>query len=79
MHLHHMTNQGRPLAPVDLRNNLGMTQLELAIALGKTPGTISQWESGRRRPLLHLSCVRRMIEVYQVDLDTLIDVFERSG
>jgi len=33
-----------------LRNNLGMTQLELALKVGVTPCTVSTWECGRRTP-----------------------------
>lgn len=34
----------------DLRRRLGMTQEELAHALGITVGTVNRWENGRFRP-----------------------------
>jgi len=36
---------------ISLRSELGLTQLEMAVALGVTPTTISRWERGKSRPL----------------------------
>lgn len=34
----------------DLRKEKGMTQIELATALGVSSGTIAMWETGKRKP-----------------------------
>lgn len=34
----------------DIREKLGLTQMELAAELGLTKGTISHYETGRRNP-----------------------------
>jgi DNA-binding transcriptional regulator YiaG len=36
-----------------LRENLGLTQLQLAIELGVTPATIHLWEGREKPPLSH--------------------------
>ncbi len=54
-----MAEQGRAIAPEEFgkrlrawREKQGKTQLEVAVASGTTPQTISEWESGRlSRPL----------------------------
>jgi transcriptional regulator with XRE-family HTH domain len=40
-----------------LRVARGLTQLQLATALGTTPGTVSKWESGAREPQRNLSAI----------------------
>lgn len=37
-----------------LRNQAGLSQTELAMAVGVTQGTVSQWESGSSRPRTEL-------------------------
>ena len=34
----------------DLRKEKGMTQIELATALGVSSGTVAMWETGKRKP-----------------------------
>lgn len=44
-----------------IRENKRMTQAELAVQVGVKPNTISQWESGSRKPdidtVLHLATI----------------------
>jgi type I restriction enzyme M protein len=39
-----------PLEIITLRKGLGLTQEELANRIGVTVGTVSLWETGKRRP-----------------------------
>jgi transcriptional regulator with XRE-family HTH domain len=50
----------------DRRRELGTTQGTLAKVLKVTAGSISNWEKGRGLP--RLSLIRKLAEVYQVDL-----------
>lgn len=70
-----MSNELWRLSPRELRERVGLTQLEVAIALGKQPNTISDWERGTSTPLLYLQEVKIMMRVYQCDLDALIAIF----
>ena len=47
-----------------LRKEKGMTQIDLAKAIGVSNGTVAMWETGKRRPSFEL-------------LDKLSDVFDR--
>lgn len=51
------------------RINAGLTQVQLADAIGVTPLTISNWELGKTEP--SLSCLRKISEVTQIPLDNI--------
>ncbi|MCC3459770.1 MAG: XRE family transcriptional regulator [Oscillatoriales cyanobacterium] len=63
------------LSPVDLRKKLGLTQKQVAELLGIREATLSNWETGKV-PHIPPSKIKRMMEVYQCDIDILIDAFE---
>lgn len=48
------------------RRNAGLTQLELATAVGVDPGTLSRWERGATRP--RLTAVLRLAVACDVEL-----------
>ncbi len=67
--------QQRVLTPVNLRKNLGLTQKQVAELLGIREATLSNWETGKV-PHIPPSKIKRMMEVYQCDIDALIEAFE---
>lgn len=62
--------------PVKLRKRAGLTQRQIARALDVRESTISEWERGLSVPHLPLSKVRQMLDIYQCNLDELIEAFE---
>lgn len=53
-----------------MRYQLGMTQEELAHALGITVGTVSRWEKGRFRPSrLARSLIAQFARTHNVDVN----------
>lgn len=58
-----------------LRTLRGVTQQELAEALGVSGNTVSRWETGRSVPLLTISQTRKLCEVLGVTFDQLPDNF----
>lgn len=65
------------LTPVTLRKKMGLTQTQLAQRLGIRQKTVSDWERGLSLPTLPLSKVRLMMEVFNLSLDELIEIFEK--
>ena len=53
-----------------LRNNIGMSQQELATTWGVNQSTVGNWEAGHREP--HLDMVRRIAAFFDVTTDFLL-------
>jgi transcriptional regulator with XRE-family HTH domain len=52
------------------RETAGLTQFELALAVGVKPNTISAWETGRKEPrAVHLQAIARALGVSADDID----------
>ncbi|NEQ31330.1 MAG: helix-turn-helix domain-containing protein [Leptolyngbya sp. SIO4C5] len=72
-----MTSEGEKcLTPVELRQRIGLTQVQLAIAIGKSPSTIAKWEARAVVPKGTPSEIKRLCEIYCCTLDQLIEAFE---
>ncbi len=56
-----------------LRERVGLTQRQLADALGVTITTISNWERGVKEPNLNFAQVKRMTEILRCSLDDLVE------
>ncbi len=54
----------------ELRQKSGMTQLEVAIALGLTPSTIYSWERGTREPRGRQ--LQQLARLYGVSADDVV-------
>ena len=52
-----------------LREEKGLTQLQLAVELGVTPSTIYTWESGRSE--LKVRQLRKLAELFGVSMDVI--------
>lgn len=75
LQFHFMTK--RWLTPIELRQRVGKTQFEIAVAVGKQPSSISDWETGKRKPKLELFEVKLMMRAYSATLDELVAAFSR--
>jgi transcriptional regulator with XRE-family HTH domain len=53
-----------------LRTMKGMTQIELAEAMGVTSSTVTGWETGKSSP--HFQVLLRLRDFFQVDLEKLV-------
>ncbi len=62
-------NSGREL--MRLRKRLGLTQKQVADAVGVTDQTVSNWEAGRFEPRLTISQMQALCRVLQCSLDEL--------
>lgn len=60
----------------DLREARSLTQLEVAIKLGTTPGTISNLERGIQEP--RLSQISALADLYGVTLDQMVLAVKKS-
>jgi len=62
----------------ELREEAGLTQLEVAYQIGVTPQTVYMWESGRREPLAKIFVkLARLYNVSPFDID-LLDTSEAT-
>jgi len=52
-----VASEEKPITFTDLRKRAGLTQREISIAMDVTVTTVSQWETGARRPRLYLFSV----------------------
>lgn len=71
-----MTEDSQQLSPMLLRKRAGLTQVELAIKLGRSPSTIAKWEARDYVPKMTPSETKKLCEVYQCTLEELIEAFE---
>ena len=53
----------------ELREEAGMTQVQLAMKLGCTPSAVYNWERGRSEP--RASQVRMMARIFGVSMDDI--------
>lgn len=54
----------------ELRKEKGMTQIELATALGVSSGTVAMWETGKRKPSFEM--MERLTDVFDKRLDYIL-------
>ena len=54
----------------NMRKSKGLTQTEVAIAVGVKPNTISQYELGKRTPNIHL--LKKIAKVLDCKIEDLI-------
>ena len=56
-----------------LRRRHGLTQEQLAEALGMTPGAVYKWEAGLSQP--ELAVIVELADLFQVSMDVLVVAF----
>ena len=54
----------------DLRKEKGMTQIELATALGVSSGTVAMWETGKRKPSFEM--FEKLTEVFDKRINYIL-------
>ena len=59
-----------------LRKEKGMTQIELATALGVSGGTVAMWETGRRRPSFEM--FEKLTQIFDKRIDYILGTSDDS-
>lgn len=67
-----MVGENNELTLMKLRQRTGLTQQELADAIGVTQKTISVWEKGAVEPKLTFEQTKQLMELLNCTLDELI-------
>jgi DNA-binding XRE family transcriptional regulator len=67
-----MAGENDQLTLMKLRQRIGLTQQELADAIGVTQKTISVWEKGSVEPKLTFEQTKQLMELLNCTLDELI-------
>ncbi len=65
-----------PLSPMKLRERAGLTQRQVAELLGKTVGTVSDWERRVKRPRLSFFETKKLMTALNCSLEELIEAYE---
>ena len=71
-----MTSSEKKQKFVQLRINAGLTQRQVAEALGVTETTIRNWESGLREPKPPFSVTEKLMELYNCSISDLVEAVE---
>ena len=74
-----MCDEKRQVTLVDLRKRSGVTQKEIADALGVTDHTVRNWEKGRAEAELQIWQVKELCRLLNCSLDELPDRFKASA
>ncbi len=73
-----MTSSDKKQKFVRLRINAGLTQRQVAEALGVTETTIRNWESGLREPKPTFSVTQKLMELYNCSISDLVQAVEEA-
>lgn len=68
-----------PLTLMKLREDAGLTQRQLADALGVTVTTISAWENRRHEPRLTFAQTKLLTDVLKCSLDDLVKASQKRS
>lgn len=68
-----------PLDAAGLRDKVGLRQIDVANAMNRRLATISDWETGKIKPKLHIGEVLALCKLYKVSLEELHSAFELSA
>ncbi len=60
----------------DLREEKGMTQIELATSLGVSSGTVAMWETGKRKPSFEM--LEKLTQVFDKRIDYILGTSDGS-
>lgn len=74
-----MNEDQEPLTLMKLREDVGLTQRQLAQALSVTVTTVSSWENGRHEPRLTFAQTKLLTEVLRCSLDDLVKATQKRA
>lgn len=74
-----MIEDQEPLTLMKLREDVGLTQRQLAQALNVTISTVSAWENGRHEPRLTFAQTKLLTEVLRCSLDDLVRATQKRS
>jgi DNA-binding XRE family transcriptional regulator len=69
------SQEDQPLTLAKLRERVNLTQMKLAVAIGVSLTTVSEWENGKSEP--RLKYVRRLVEVLGCSFEELCEAFDQ--
>lgn len=69
------SQEDQPLTLAKLRERVNLTQMKLAVAVGVSLTTVSEWENGKSEP--RLKHVKRLIEVLGCSFEELCEAFDQ--
>jgi transcriptional regulator with XRE-family HTH domain len=69
------SQEDQPLTVAKLRERANLTQMKLAVALGVSITTVSDWENGKKEP--RLKHVRLLIEILGCSFEELCEAFDQ--
>jgi DNA-binding transcriptional regulator YiaG len=70
------SQEDQPLTLAKLRGRVNLTQMKLAVALGVSMATVSDWETGKKEP--RLKHVRLLIKVFGCSFEELCEAFDQA-
>jgi transcriptional regulator with XRE-family HTH domain len=71
-----VSQDDQPLTVAKLRERANLTQMKLAVALGVSITTVSDWENGKKEP--RLKHVRLLIEILGCSFEELCEAFDQA-
>ncbi len=73
-----MAKEGKRITFAYLRERAGLTQRQISIAMDITVTSVSQWETGARRPRLFPDQTQKLLQVLNCTLEELVEAFNPS-
>jgi DNA-binding XRE family transcriptional regulator len=70
------SQEDQPLTLAKLRGRVNLTQMKLAVAIGVSLTTVSEWENGKSEP--RLKHVRLLIKVFGCSFEELCEAFDQA-
>ena len=73
-----MAKEGKRITFAYLRERAGLTQRQISIAMDITVTSVSQWETGARRPRLFPDQTQKLLQVLNCTLEELVEAFKQE-
>ncbi|HEY9794543.1 MAG TPA: helix-turn-helix transcriptional regulator [Leptolyngbyaceae cyanobacterium] len=73
-----MAGEGKQITFAYLRNRAGLTQRQISLDMDVTVTTVSQWETGARRPRLFPEQTLQLLQLLNCTLEELVEAFRKD-